>query len=148
MTLATVAYDDEKNVTRSFLVADYGVECYVTDQNGRVATPQHERLTTLAWPLIVLWPVGVPCLFLGLLHFVRRTQSKWAGDLSRSIGFLNREYRHDVWYCFYWEVVELVRKLWLTGFVFLVPQSLTLVRLLTSILVTVGHIVLLQRAQP
>ena len=66
----------------------------------------------------------------------------------RSIGFLNREYRHNVWYCFYWEVFELVRKLWLTGFVFLVPQSLTLIRLLTSILVTVGHIVVLQRTQP
>ena len=97
MTRATVAYDNEKNVTRSFLVADYGVECYVTDQNGRVATPQHERLTTLAWPLIALWPVGVPCLFFGLLYHSRSAQSQWAGDLSHAIAFLHREYRKDRW---------------------------------------------------
>jgi len=45
-------------------------------------------------------------------------------------------------------MVELVRKLYLSGVVFLIPQSLTLIRLLTSILVTIGHLILLQRAEP
>ena len=49
-------------------------------------------------------------------------------------------------FCRYWEVGELVRKLCLTGFVFLIPPSLTLVRLLVAMLITFGHVVLLQRA--
>jgi hypothetical protein len=51
-------------------------------------------------------------------------------------------------FCRYWEVGELVRKLCLTGFVFLIPPSLTLVRLLVAMLITFGHVVLLLRAAP
>ena len=56
--------------------------------------------------------------------------------------------RHGCRYCFYWEVGELVRKLWLTGFVFLIPHSLTLIRLSSAIFLTLGHIILLQRTAP
>ena len=41
-----------------------------------------------------------------------------------------------------------MRKLWLTGFVFLIPHSLTLIRLSSAIFLTLGHIILLQRTAP
>ena len=78
-------------------MADYAIECYVTDNHGSLTTPQHERLTNLASLLIAFWPFGVPCLFFGLLYASRRAQSQWAGDLSRAIAFLHREYRKDRW---------------------------------------------------
>ena len=56
--------------------------------------------------------------------------------------------RHGCRYCFYWEVGELVRKLWLTGFVFLIPQAHVLIRLLFAILMSIGHIVVLLVARP
>ena len=51
-------------------------------------------------------------------------------------------------HCFYWEVIELARKLLLTGFVFLIPQAFTLVRLVAAILLSLGYVVVLLHAAP
>lgn len=49
---------------------------------------------------------------------------------------------------YFWELVELMRKLTLTGFVFLIPQQFSLLRLVLAILISVAHSVMLQAAQP
>jgi len=71
--------------------------------------------------------------------------SEWSTSLSRAISFLHAEYRPEY---FYWELVELMRKLTLTGFLLLIPQRLTLLRLVAAILLTNAHLVLLQAAAP
>ena len=84
-------------VTRSFLYADYAVECDLEE---------HKSLKRLASGLIVLWPVGWPVLFAALL-FASRTTARWAPELSRAVSFLHVEYKPTL---FYWELVEVMRK--------------------------------------
>ena len=48
----------------------------------------------------------------------------------------------------WWELVEMMRKLTLTGFLLIVPQSLALVRLVAALVISIGHVLLLTTAQP
>ena len=51
--------------------------------------------------------------------------------------------------CFFFEIVELVYKLCLTGFVFLIPQGgNSLLRIIIAILLTIAHLVTITVAQP
>ena len=72
----TVGDDDEAGTTRSFLFADYSVEC---------EGAEFDELVRDAWWLFFLWPVGVPLFFLALLVASNGTASK----LSRAISFLH-----------------------------------------------------------
>ena len=65
--------------------------------------------------------------------------------LTHAVAFLHAEYRAEF---FCWELLELMRKLTLTGFVLLIPQTMTLLRLTIALLITIGHLVLLQQAAP
>ena len=47
-----------------------------------------------------------------------------------------------------WDLLELLRKLMLTGFVFLVPQRHSLLRIVIGLLISIAHVVLLAVAQP
>ena len=126
--------DDASGATRSFLYSDAAVEC---------GTTQHEALTALASGLVVLWPVGAPALF-GVLLFDSRGRTA-SSALPRAVAFLHTEYR-DEYHC--WELLELMRKLTLTGFLFLVDQQYTLLRLTIALLLSLGHHTLLQAARP
>ena len=92
----------------------------------------------------MLWPVGVPALFATLLR-VASPEAKTATPLLRATSFLHGEYRPEYRY---WEVLELMRKLTLTGFLFLVPQRLAIVRVIVAILISVSHLVVLLVASP
>eukprot|EP00322_Chrysochromulina_rotalis_P031368 CAMPEP_0115875040 /NCGR_PEP_ID=MMETSP0287-20121206/24876_1 /TAXON_ID=412157 /ORGANISM="Chrysochromulina rotalis, Strain UIO044" /LENGTH=901 /DNA_ID=CAMNT_0003330259 /DNA_START=255 /DNA_END=2960 /DNA_ORIENTATION=- len=121
-------------VMRAFLYRDPSIEC--NDGN------EYKSLVSLAIGLIFLWPVGVPCLFLSLLIGSRRRAES---RLSKAVAFLHSEYRPEL---FYWELVELGRKLFLTGFVFLIPQKDSIIRLVIAILISVGHVLLLRATAP
>ena len=121
--------------SRSFLYADYAVEC---------DTSEHEQLIVLSAWLIALWPVGVAALFCGLLVAVH-TEAAWVQPIRHAVTFLHDEYTPNH---IYWELFELLRKLVLNGFVFLIPQKHTLLRLLLAILISISHLILLQAARP
>lgn len=128
-------YDDAKGETRGFLFADPSVECY---------TGEWAHLMVLTGWLILIWPLGVPALFLALLIGSRR-RAPWAPALSRSVSFLHLEYKEEQ---FYWELLESMRKLVLTGFLLILPLRFAFLRLILAILITVTHSVLLQAARP
>ena len=110
-----------------------------------------------------MWPLGVPLLFAALLVASRRgtevggarrdaasppaaiQRDVRSAVLSRATGFLHAEYRPSL---YYWELWELTRKLLLSGFVFLIPHTHTLLRLLLAILISMAHVVLLLVAKP
>ena len=127
--------DGTPRATRDYLYADAAVEC---------GTDEHASFIQIAFGLIVLWPVGVPALFATLLR-VASPEAKTATPLWRATSFLHGEYRPEYRW---WEVLELLRKLTLTGFLFLVPQRLSTMRMIVAILVSVSHAVLLPAAQP
>ena len=129
----TAAFDASE---RYFLRADFSIRC----SYGSYSDPQYETIRTLALIFVALWPVGVPVLFLAVVHASQHH------DVRRiASGFLTREYTTEF---YWWEVLLLLKKLALTGFLFLVPQDLVFLRLVAALLVCITYLVLLLHAKP
>ena len=103
------------------------------DASVECGTEDHESITDVAVGFIVVWPVGSLVLFTSLLAACYKPlQAKSPNALTRATAFLHREYE-KTWY--WWEAVELARKLVLTGFVLLIPEKNAFLRLVVAILV-------------
>ncbi len=141
--------DDELGTTRAYLAVDLSVECDTYEH-----LPPTNAHTLLAWVLVFLWPVGIPlCLFV-LLWLVQsktvlaRCFGLTAEDeelLWKACGFLHDEYRAELPY---FELLETLRKLLLSGFVLLIPLRLVLLRLILAFFLTTGYLILLQAVEP
>jgi uncharacterized integral membrane protein len=131
------AYDDTSGARRYFLHADYSVRC-----DGA----SYQTITSTAAALIVLWPAGVPALFGSLLLASHRVELHGQSSaLPAAVAFLRAEYTPQF---YWWDVLELLRKLSLTGFLLLDPQQYTVLRLVAALLVSIGYLVLLLYASP
>ena len=116
------------------------------DASVECGTEDHESITDVAIGLIVLWPVGSLVLFTSLLAACYKPlQAKSPNALTRATAFLHREYE-KTWY--WWEAVELARKLVLTGFVLLIPEKNAFVRLVVATLVCSFYAVVLAVVRP
>ena len=116
----------------SYLRADYSVDCNDPSQYGRVKT--------LATVVILVYPVGVPLTYLLLLFSSRRS------SLAARLGFLTDTYKPR---CFYWELVEVTKRLLLGSFFalpFMGPG--TFVQLLSAVLVALFFLVTQLAARP
>ena len=103
------------------------------DASVECGSDDHGPITALATGFIVLWPAGSLVLFTSLLAACYKPlQAKTPNALTRATAFLHREYE-KTWY--WWEAVELARKLVLTGFVLLIPEKNAFVRLLVATLI-------------
>ena len=91
--------------------------------------------------------MGVPVLLAAFLGCCRRNLIAGKhNSLTRATRFLTEDYRKGA---FYWELVDLLRKLFLTGFLLvLVPQDLSLLRLVVALLLSIGYLALLGVADP
>jgi hypothetical protein len=100
-----------------YLRADYSLRC---DDGKGGDSSGYAGLLDAAIPVIVVWPVGVFGLYFLAIAWERR-----GGDLPpRASAFLLDYYTEG---CYYWELVELAKKLLLVallGLPFLVPESL------------------------
>jgi hypothetical protein len=115
----------------SFLMVDYSVRCNSTE---------HLNVLKLAITIIVLYPVGVPLLYLLLLFSSRRTA------LSAHLGFLTDNYHQRF---FFWELVETARRLLLGAFFalpFMGPG--TFVQLITALAAAMGFLILQLLVRP
>ena len=82
-----------------FLRADYSLACYGIE---------HDRVVSLAWVAIALYPIGVPLLYLALLLSARKAiLTEQPTELSRSLTFLHQDYALSM---FWWELVEIFKK--------------------------------------
>eukprot|EP01047_Picozoa_sp_COSAG01_P019293 COSAG01_NODE_1068_length_11878_cov_45.012395_4_plen_1116_part_00 len=86
------------------LHADYGVDCDETllVRNG------------LGVLLVVIWPIGVPAMLLVLMLRYREAIVTQDENVLRMFQFVVADYKLEYWY---WEVVELARKLLLSGLI-------------------------------
>ncbi len=107
---------------KSFLRADFAVECY---------TPEHDSVRGLAILGILLYPVGVSLLYGILFHKAKRAiLDEKPTALSRALGFLTLDFE-NAWFA--WELVEAWKKLFLVGFCVLIYPG-TLLQLLIAFL--------------
>jgi hypothetical protein len=135
-------FDDRDAIFHFYLHTDYSIRC--SDPSYR--SPAHESIKALSYFLVVVWPLGVPALFCGLLSASRSAiQYGQPTELSNAVQFITREYKP---LSHYWELVDLLRKLFLTGFVLLIPQHLSFIRMILAVSVSICYLVLLTTAQP
>ena len=116
------------------------------DASVECGSDDHGSITDVATGFIVLWPVGSLVLFTSLLAACYKPlQAKSPNALTRATAFLHREYE-KTWY--WWEAVELARKLVLTGFVLLIPEERAFLRLVVATLVCSCYAVALAVVRP
>eukprot|EP00611_Tribonema_gayanum_P017500 TRINITY_DN3019_c0_g1_i1.p1 TRINITY_DN3019_c0_g1~~TRINITY_DN3019_c0_g1_i1.p1 ORF type:complete len:453 (+),score=56.01 TRINITY_DN3019_c0_g1_i1:119-1477(+) len=110
----TFACDELQYIGRSYLRADYSIECY---------TPEHTAYHIFAGVMVLVYPIGIPALYMGTLWrcFVTHRDRAQTSQLAKASSFLWRPYQADA---YYWEVVECLRRLMLTGLlVFIMPGT-------------------------
>ena len=121
---------------RSFLRADFAIECYTEDYAG---------VEQLAWLGIFLFPVGISVLYAVLLVASRRAViDEKPTSLSKALGFLVRDFEPTF---MWWELLMLWRQLFLVGFAVLVMPG-TIEQLMIAFLVTLGYMLLFAVAAP
>jgi len=127
----------EPPTRKRFLVADLGVECN---------TAQHAAIVRIAVILLFVWPLGVPLLFFSLLLMCRTAIiSMRTTPLSRSIAFLYEEFRSDF---FFWEPIDVLRRVALTGLLLVVFPDQEVWRLVTAVLICTFFSCLTLASQP
>ena len=83
-----------------YLRSDYSLDC--NDPN------EYDRVFSLAWVAIIMFPICVPVLYLTLLLSARKAiLTEHPTDLSRSLSFLHHDYVPSM---FWWELVETSKK--------------------------------------
>ena len=93
-----------------------------------------------------MWPVGTPALYVVLLWAVRNVIRAGASTpLSRATLFLTDDY---VATAFWWEPLEMCRKLTLTGWLMLIGKESELARILVALLVSIAFLTLLVAMKP
>ena len=118
-----------------WLKADVSIQC---------DTPDHNFAISVAIFAIILYPIGVLGTNALLLFKARKAiLSGRETSLSRSIAFLHREYEPQM---FWWELVEMVRKLVLVGFMLLYQG--TMLQLMLGTLLSVAYLLFQVQAKP
>ena len=95
---------------RHVLHTDYDIDC--------------DETSTLRWTLgpalVLLWPIGVPTVLFCLMFRVRTNILAGDEDATGMFNFLIGDFKPKYWF---WEVVELFRKLLLSGILSLVGRG-------------------------
>ena len=137
-----VAYKYDADTYHSFLRADLSVRCSDADHTSK----DHEAIKAIAWVFIGIWPIGTVLLYAALLllcqsAIMRRTPTQ----LTRATKFLTRDYTAE---CYYWEILELVRRTALVGWVLLVPVEQSFFRLFAALLISIVFLIMLLALRP
>ena len=109
-----------------YLKVDYRIDC---------SSPEHASAKRVAWGMIVVFAIGVPVMFLVLMF------------RDRSASFLNffcKGYHKEY---YFWEFVDIVKKLLLVGFAVMFKQG-SIVQVVCGMLVALFYWGLLLRCAP
>jgi len=141
-TSANISDGAETVVLRRFLRNDLSISCDVLDTSRSwytlYADPRYAEIVWVAIILVLIWPIGVPCLYLFILvpnrHALLERRST---RVTRATAFLHREYDAHL---YFWEAVFVLERLVVVGFVQWIGQPL--IRLQIGLLVTIGYMTL------
>ena len=103
---------DQEKTCQSFLRSDYRLQCF---------TDTHNKFSILAFSLLS-FVVGFPLLVFFLLwkyHYRKCNQGK-QNEIEAGLSFLYENYSENCWF---WEVLELVRKIILTSVLVLIGDE-------------------------
>ena len=135
---------DEKSISSySYLSSDLRVRCSEGGHNDA----EHDAIKSIAAVLICIWPVGMVALYAIALTPARASLlARIHTPLVRGTRFLHNEYTVE---CFYWEIIELVRRTFLVGWVlFIFSSEQAFLRLVVALLLSVVSFALLLIIRP
>ena len=137
-----IAYDvDSASASytqRSFLRADLSISCDGSEE--------HTQIKRLAVLFVAIWPVGLLAVYSVLLLLCGpQLRARKPDALTRATNFLHQEYTTQ---CYYWELVELLRRCSLVGYVLLIPTDQSYARLVIGLLVCVVYLIGLLAMKP
>jgi len=145
---ACIAYEFDGRDLRSvsyefYLRKDLHVRC----SDGVFSNPEHDAIAKTASFLVAVWPVGMVVMCAVALLPCRRTlDAHVVTPLNRATRFLHRDYRVE-WFA--WELLELVRRTVLIGWViFIFDTNHAFLRLVTALLLSIAVLALLLSAYP
>jgi len=136
---ATYTLNSISGTKITFLIADLSLKCDSSDGN-------YSRVETLAYIFVCLWSIGLPLLFLLLVFQCRAAilQGRMT-RLVRSTAFLHKEYKRQY---FWWEVIFLLQRTFVIGFVQWIPHTMLFVRTLFGMLASFAYLMCLFLARP
>ena len=132
------------NSTVCFLRDAYSVSCQVREGSGAYTVSDDIKVS--AWLAIIIYACVVPVIYCALLLVCRPSLRGVAPPtaLSRAMLFLCKEYNRQT---FWWELVEVARKLVLTGYLALVKPG-TLLQLYLGLTFALCMLILQLYAAP
>ena len=131
---------DSSDVSHWFLHADLDIRC----SHDTFSSSLYDRLTALGGLFIVIWPVGMPLMFTALLVGAKRSQSSQT-VISRITAPLTNEYEP---LSYYWECLELLRRLIISSLMLSIPSDQSLVRLAVAMVTVFLYLILLFVVRP
>merc|ERR1740136_223235 len=121
--------NDKHDLLKSYLIEDLSIECGINDSDD------YSSLLRLFWILFVCWPILVPMVFAGLLKRIHRTvYTNHTTALAEACRFLWKDYNESIPF---WDIIDIMRKIFLTGFIMFVDPEEGSTRVLRLILATV-----------
>jgi hypothetical protein len=132
-------YDEE--VKHYFLAGDLTVRC-------EDSSPEYASLTSLAWVLVALWPIGMLVVYATMLlpcgkTIIHEEPATW---LVRATAFLHIDYKPHF---FWWEILSLFQRTVVTGWLMLfVDASKPFLRLFTAFIVSQAYLIVLLACRP
>ena len=122
---------------RRYLHDDLAMDCdsdeYTTTHNVAIV-------------MLVVWPVGVPLLYALVLWANRKALANGAlTPETIASEFLTGDYKHS---SFWWEPLEMLRKITLTGVVLVIGEEVEQARVLAALLVSIAFLALHLTVQP
>jgi len=137
-----VPYKSDADSSIYYLRRDLKVNCDSDD---------HKEMIIVAAVLVVIWPIGMPIFFFFALFKTRKElrKSRRTGlketPFSNATRFLTGGYKPRY---FYWETIELFRRLTCSGFIILIPHAYIYIRIVTALLVSLLILVVTAAIKP
>ena len=123
--------DGATGEVRTFLNADLQVVC-----SGNDHPEEYDEITNIAYFFLLVWPIGMPLIFLLVLFPIRKAlRQRRKTIMVQATAFLHKEYEPTF---FWWEIVTLMQRLILTGWVLLIPVEFDAWRIFLGLLTTIG----------
>ena len=131
-------FDSVTGEVKEFLREDSAVVCY--------DSTAHTHIVAFAAVLIFLWPIGMPASYALLVTRARGAiMERRPSTLSEACSFLHAEYKPEY---FYWEALDLTRRIVLTGALLMVRDKYITLRLIAALLMSLVWLTLLFSTYP
>jgi len=132
------AYDELEE--HSFLAEDLSVRCDASDG-------EYGSIQTIAWVLVGIWPIGMVVAYALLLvpcHSLLHDETA-ESSLLDATAFLHRDYKTEY---YWWEVISLMQRTTLTGWLLLLDVQLQFIRLLAALIISIAFLIAILACNP